>query len=208
MGTNRGTASQVSGWFVEFQLAALRALPRDIDQETAEGWRNNGEALAKAFRDVLIPPASEPAKDGPHAVDCDATPKTPSGWKIDEHRPMGQVTLENRNGKLFANGKEVVRFLSPNQNNGRTIRGHELRKELADKPVLNACVRDYLLEHPGLIPEDWKQGITYFWGTIYRNSDGYLYVTCLHWNGDRWRWDYYWLDGDWYASEPAAVVAG
>lgn len=54
---SNGTASEqvAPGWFVEFQMAVLRALPRDIDQETADGWRGNGEALARAFRGILIP---------------------------------------------------------------------------------------------------------------------------------------------------------
>lgn len=142
-----------------------------------------------------------------HTLNTDATPKTPSGWKIEEHRPMGQVTLELRAGKLFANGREVVRLLSDNQKNGRTIRGHELRKELADKPVLNACVRDYMIEHPELIPEDWKTGGTYFWGTIFRGSVGGLCVAYLYWGGDGWYWVCDWLGNGWSANEPAAVVA-
>ena len=49
----------VSGWYVEFQMAVLRALPRDITQEVAEDWRQNGEALAKNLRSTLVSP--EPA---------------------------------------------------------------------------------------------------------------------------------------------------
>jgi len=53
-----GTVSQqVAGWYVEFQMTVLRALPRDINQEIADGLRNNGEALAKVFRDALMPDA-------------------------------------------------------------------------------------------------------------------------------------------------------
>ncbi len=59
-----GTASQlkVDGPYVEFQLGVLRALPRDIAPDIAEGWRNNGQALAKALRKALLPLGeSEPA---------------------------------------------------------------------------------------------------------------------------------------------------
>ncbi len=56
MSKNRGTASQqVSGWYVEFQAAVIRALPRDIDQDVANGWGKNGEALTKNLRKILIP---------------------------------------------------------------------------------------------------------------------------------------------------------
>ncbi len=56
--TTHGTASQlkVDGAYVEFQLAVLRALPRDIDPDIAEGWRNNGQGLAKVLREALLPP--------------------------------------------------------------------------------------------------------------------------------------------------------
>lgn len=53
-----GTASQlkVDGAYVEFQLAVLRALPRDINPDIADGWRNNGQTLAKVLREVLLSP--------------------------------------------------------------------------------------------------------------------------------------------------------
>ncbi|MFH0891841.1 MAG: hypothetical protein V1867_03620 [Candidatus Falkowbacteria bacterium] len=59
--SKHGTAPKrvVPGWYVEFQQAALRALPRDIDEETADFWRNNGGALAKVFRETLILPTIE-----------------------------------------------------------------------------------------------------------------------------------------------------
>lgn len=49
------TASQISGSYVEFQTAVLRALPRDIDSDVALGWTKNGEALSRALREVLLP---------------------------------------------------------------------------------------------------------------------------------------------------------
>lgn len=56
--TNHGTASQlkVDGAYIEFQLAVLRALPRDIDPDIADGWRDNGESLARVLRQALFPP--------------------------------------------------------------------------------------------------------------------------------------------------------
>jgi hypothetical protein len=72
---------------------------------------------------------------------------------------------------------------------------------------LSANVLDYLLAHPESIPEDWKGKWVYFWGTIYRNADGSLYVRFLFWHGGRWVWDYSWLAGDFRGSRPAAVSA-
>jgi hypothetical protein len=93
------------------------------------------------------------------------------------------------------------------------IRGHNLRQELQDVPVLNACVLDHLFRYPHLIPEIWKvdeRGNTqyiYFWGTEYRGSHGYPCIRYLCWREGRWYWDSYWLDRRWGAQDPAAVSA-
>jgi len=42
---------------------------------------------------------------------------------------------------------------------------------------------------------------------INRNSDSNPYVRYLNWNGDRWNWNYNWLDNDWDDNNPAAVLA-
>lgn len=52
--TKHGTAS-VTGNYVEFQAAVLRALPRDIDSEVALEWANNGLRLACVLREALVP---------------------------------------------------------------------------------------------------------------------------------------------------------
>jgi hypothetical protein len=47
-----------------------------------------------------------------------------------------------------------------------------------------------------------------FGGVLYnRNSDGNLYVRYLNWDGDRWNWNYNWLDNDWNDDNPAALLA-
>lgn len=145
-------------------------------------------------------------------IDGDLGPKVPSGLYLTgegtEHRKMGKITLEKReDGKLYANGVEVVRYLSPQQQNGKSIQGHRLHAELKDKQVLNACIMDALLANPQLIPDDWKTGYTYFWGTIFRRADGRLCVRFLYWGGGRWDWGYDWLDGGWHGLSPAASLA-
>lgn len=41
---------------------------------------------------------------------------------------------------------------------------------------------------------------------MHRNSDGNLYVRYLYWNDDQWNWSYNWLDNDWNADNPAAML--
>ena len=131
-----------------------------------------------------------------------------SGWSEEEHHNCGTMQLEKRSdGQLYINGKKVERHLSPNQKGDKIVQGHKLHKELSDQLILCACVLDYLLKHPELIPEDWKNGYTFFWGTIFRDSDGDLSVAYLFWLGRRWSRSYDWLDGDWGSLGPAARLA-
>lgn len=133
-----------------------------------------------------------------HVINCDADPYLPDGWKVEEHQKGGQFTWD---------ASKVNLFLSDSQKNGKVIEGNKLRKELAKSPALNANVLDYLLANPHLIPEEWKGKYVYFWGTIYRDSDGSLYVRYLYWSDRSWDWRYYWLDIGWDDFDPAALRA-
>ena len=134
-----------------------------------------------------------------HIIDLDADPFLPEGWQVEEHKKGGQLEWDPTKVKLY---------LSENQRNNRVIQGNKLRAELANQPVLNANVLDYLLAHPELIPEECKGKAVFFWGTIYRNSDGVLCVRCLYWIGGGWRWHYSrWLGDGWYVDGPAALRA-
>ena len=134
-----------------------------------------------------------------HIIDCSTPPLIPyDGWKVEEH-----VT-----GKSFTWDPTKVRLhLSKNQMDGKTIEGNKLSKELKDLPVMNANVLDYLLDHPYLIPEEWKGNAVFFWGTIYRNSGDDLCVRCLIWGGGRWKQHGRWLGDDWVGTIPAIVSA-
>ena len=149
-----------------------------------------------------------------HVIDCGGNPFIPNDWKMEKHQGSGVVRLEKRaDGQLYINGKKVILYLSKKQLNGESIVGNELREEISGKEILNAIVLDYLLAHPGLIPDDWKKDekgnirYIFFWGTIYRISDGYLYVRCLRFDGGEWDWYYYWLDYYFDGRSPSAVLA-
>jgi len=130
-------------------------------------------------------------------IDCDSAPFIPKGWLLEEHR---------RNGFFEFDPAKISLYLSRKQKIG-SIGGHDLRKDLSDKPVMNANVLDYLLAHPEIIPEEWKNKYIFFWGTIYRYSDGSLYVRCLDWVGSGWGWHYVWLDLGFNSDGPAALAS-
>ena len=145
-----------------------------------------------------------------HVIDCDADPFNPwtkeGGWTVDEHQKGGQWKFDP---------KQVEFYLSSGQkgDDNKAIEGYKLRKELAGKPVLNANVLDYLLKNPHLIPEEWKkdgQGNTryiFFWGTVYRNRDGDLFVRYLYWYHGGWHRSYRWLGRGWDGRSPSALRA-
>ncbi|MDQ3014933.1 MAG: hypothetical protein M3Q73_03650 [bacterium] len=169
-----------------------------------------GNNLGKV-RDILLGRAQVSVVD--HIVNGDADPFLPDGWNVEEHKKQGDMKITRDGDNLFVNGKKIEFFLSDKQQGNKVIEGNKLRKELADKPILNANVLDYLYEHLELIPESWKKdagGNTryiFFWGTVYRHSDGDLCVRCLCWCGGAWRWSDYWLDDSWFGYYPSAVLA-
>jgi len=89
------------------------------------------------------------------------------------------------------------------------ISGHENLKRLkaSGRTLLDIRVLEELLKHPELIPEEWKNGRTYFWGTIFRHSGGRLFVACLDWGGGGWDWHFHWLGLAWDDYGPAACLA-
>ncbi len=156
-------------------------------------------------------------------VNCDIYPHIPSGWSLRgrgaKHRKGGMVRLERREKDLYANGRKVELFLAKGQLDG--IVGHQLCRMLAEKPVLNANILDYLYESENqhLIPKNWKGKCVYFLGDVYYcssddcssddcSSDDHLFVRYLYWDGDRrWRWGYCWLGCVFGGDNLAAVFA-
>lgn len=131
-----------------------------------------------------------------YVIDCDADPFVPEGWKVEKHQ---------KGGKFEWDPSQIELYLDNGQLGGNSIVGSKLRQKMSSKKIMNACVLDFLLAHPELIPEEWKGKRIFFWGTIYRNSDGRLYVRFLYWNGDRWRRYCNWLDDVFRGSYPAAL---
>ena len=184
MTTKHGTASQVTGSYVEFQGAVLRALPRDINPDVALGWTQNIESLARVLRDALMP-------DGKSGI---ATPtfkrdmrkEGKEGWELleDVEGPDPETALANglegvtflKDGEQYVNGEELV----------RRARG-ELKANLGQRHA------EYWLEHQEAIPEELRSCYLVFTGTIWRDRDGYRCVPGLAWGGLRWDLDFTWL---------------
>lgn len=149
-----------------------------------------------------------------HVVDL-AGDCTPKAWKDQGDwliRPEDQIKGVMNTGTLEIMNlvKQIVLHLSPNQQDGKVIEGNKLRAEMkTDKvPVLNACVLNYLLLCPELVPKEWKTvGAIFFWGTVYCSPHGNLCVRFLYWDGGAWDWSYNVLGEDWNDQSPSAILA-
>lgn len=136
-------------------------------------------------------------------IDCSVQPFTPDVWSVN---PEDQLPNRISRKDFEFNSQNLFFYFSDKQKQG-VIEGNELKKELESQKVLPANVLDFLLEHQKFIPEEWKGKIIFFFGTIYRNSIGDLFVCCLRWGGDKWHWCYNWLGNDWGGLSPAVCVS-
>ena len=175
----------------EIKLAARRAGATNADLKLL----SEGDTFAKIL--PVLRGFAEVTSIKP-IIDLDVDPMIPTDWTVKEHIKGGQFEFDP---------KRVALYLDKAQQGGGTIVGKKLRQKLKSKGVYNANLLDFLLAHPELIPKKWKGKFIFFWGTIYRDSSGYLCVRCLRWDGDRWGWDYYWLVNDFSGVSPAVVSA-
>lgn len=128
-------------------------------------------------------------------VDCDSLPFVPFGYSVEEHR---------KGGNFEFNSAKFSLYFSSSQDNGG-ICGHDLYKELSDKQLWNANALDYFLQFPELIPKEFKMLKVFFWGTIYRNCLGSLYVRCLEQSASGWIWSFRWLGSNFNHDCPAMI---
>lgn len=142
-----------------------------------------------------------------HLIDCDTPPFVPySGSKWIHHRKGGQFFWDNKKVKLYWWGQ---------QEDGVFYGRHDLSslsRENSKFPVLNANMLDYLLDHPYLIPEEWKYGkkgdrlIISFWGTHYVDHDRREYIRTLCFSGGHWEGGIKVLSGgSWGVCDPAVM---
>ncbi len=106
-------------------------------------------------------------------IDCDVDPFLPEGWEIESHLKGGQLLWTPANILLYLSDKQKVKGI---------ISGEELLEELRrkQKKVMNACVLDFLLEHPEKRPDEWRGKFVHFWSTIYRDPLGNRAVRFLY----------------------------
>ncbi len=85
---------------------------------------------------------------------------------------------------------------------GGTIEWHELCDELKGKPLLNACILDFLKLNPSFAPDEMKKGkngdgiasFILFGGTTYRNFHKKPCIRACSWGNGYLKEIFVWLD--------------
>jgi len=169
----------------------------------------DGTREAKAVADILqtiLEPQKSTAPQAMLTIDRSmpfdfSTFSNTEGWKTVEQDEralsltkldLSRVELETtlRDGETSIKGEEKHRRL---QQDGRVL--------------LDAAVFQALWENQQLIPASWKGKCIYLDGTILQRPNGRRCVLCLYRSCGQWDWNYNWLEGEWIADLPSALLA-
>jgi len=116
-----------------------------------------------------------------HIIDCDSNPVFSFSF--------GRVVGHEKGGKLVWDATTVRPFRREWFGMRPSVGGLELWKMSSGSPTLNACVLDYLLAHPDLIPPEWKSSYVLFRGTVFLDVvDGFFYAAALVWSDILQKW--------------------
>ena len=185
MSKTHGTTNLcTNGQFATIASRLLIALPNaikssELDIKAILSHTSNGERLELAIAEALKMLHSGHVATIPqdHTIDCSASPFVPDGYHVEEHLYLGSQWKWNpEQVSLY---KDEDNQLVPSA----CLRLETCREKLKGKLVLNANVLDYLLENEHLIPDKWKSGCIVFFGTIFKDKEGCLYVRDLAWDG-------------------------
>ena len=179
----------------KFVARVLENLP-EMDGGVMQSWIENPKCMKKVLKEAFDHWPQEIESDK-YMVNLDANPLIPRGWEVESHVKGGQIKFDQNMVDLY---------LPDEQNIGSCLEGNKLRERLEGKNPYNANLLDFYLAHPELIPESWKDKIVFFWGTIYYDTAIALCVRCLNWDGFQWNWHFRWLDGNWVANYPSAIM--
>jgi len=135
-----------------------------------------------------------------HIIDLDVAPLIPDGWSYHKEDQLPKRAC----GEFVWDATKTRLHLSPKQTSGKKwVTSHDLKTELQEHTVFGANVLDYLLEHPYLIPDEWKGKVVSFWGTVYRYTGGGLVVRYLCWSDGQWCSSGLYVSRDWREANPA-----
>lgn len=199
--------------------SVIQALANNVDWSVLDGDMlqekiiKNQKEVGKQFT-LFLKNGGKVIVDSPRVISIDRSiPFDPTtfignGWSIEEQNERAIALTE-------IDLTEVM-FDSTLEKGEKSIKGEDKLKRLKEKTNrirLDAGIFKTLWENQILIPEKWKEqtnGNTtfiFFDGTVLRDSSGDRYVLYLYWFDGEWDWYYHWLEDDWNAYDPSAVLA-
>lgn len=171
--------------------------PRDAGREFTAFLKNGGRVIVGEPKVIPVDRTSA----------FDPVAFIGKGWSI--------VEEDERSLALTEVDLSKVSFETMLENGESSVVGEEKLKRLKAQGNirLDAKVFQTLWENQHLIPASWKEltngNTTYvfFDGTVLQDSFGGRCVLCLYWDDGEWYWFCYWLDSEWDALDPSAVLA-
>ncbi|MEX1112490.1 MAG: hypothetical protein WEC84_03435 [Candidatus Andersenbacteria bacterium] len=121
-----------------------------------------------------------------HVIDCDNLPWITSNFKRVQWSQKGKFAWDPKRAKLYL----------PASQETKAYKGHELKDELQNLPIMGVAVRDFLLSHPELIPEEWKDYYILFWRTVYVDLQDHLWIPSLVYYKEGWHENFKSLECD------------
>jgi hypothetical protein len=191
MTTKHGTASQVTGSYVEFQAAVLRALPRDVNPDVALGWTQNGESLARVLREALTPDGKPAGNSYPLSVDYGRSVE--DGVKAGRYDwANSNITSRNFPTKWKGTAEVTVGLAHFN----RYVSTDETLREL-DKIGMRPAELHEFLAFGEKYPEVQREFPIVALGSVWQGRLGIRRVPYLRRDGSMRGLDLYWIVHDW-----------
>lgn len=116
------------------------------------------------------------------------------GWTLIDHTPRSITAVSDL---------KLVPFLRDGE---KTLRGYDMmgRARWEFGADLGQEDAEFLLEHKDEIPEELRQFYLVFSRTVWQDSGGYLYVSCLIFGAERWCLYFGWLGDGFYPRDRLA----
>jgi len=176
-----GTAFTL-GQYNEVLVVLERSLPKALDgldsKQVVKSLQNRGEEVSRLLRkdfDALMT-SSAFSRD-----------MRKEGWELveDVSEPATIVIAD----------LEVISFLREGEG---SVSGDVMRKRAVELGVnFGQRHAEFLLEHQGEIPRNWRDYYLVSPGTVWRDSGGGFFMPFLRWLGRRWVLGFHWLGDDW-----------
>lgn len=172
---------EVPEWYTAFVGAVVARLPRDIDESTAVRLTEAPDTLEETLRGLLgSAEAGSINVDGPFQHD-----KLKDGWQLlEDQTEPAQISAETIELALFIEEGEPDLI-------GEDMVEHV--QGIASK--LGQRHAEYLIDHQGELPEEFRRYSVIFPGTVWLDNVGNHYVPYIRFRGEEWTIDFGILEG-------------